>query len=392
MFYRQKQYFLSGPLPGLYNFFCSWKSGSLTGTRACLHVPVCTAPLGQRTTCAQVLAANMPERGVAQHRFSALPAQRSCKELSLHFKKERGRVCPPNYTSTGEGRWAGGRGWWWGQDSALPHVVSSCSTQPAEQSRDRDGGRALAQPSSVCPRLHAASGSMTVTPVPVPWHLWEHCPPLDWHCTASAGSADASSIQHRSDPREGPCVDGILQHGSSKCSWMYELQHTNGSVSLRCMKRQSALDLANAVLLRVCHFWQQRDVAIYHPGENGQVKNVSSVAWSTTTVHVVQLEWPQPRAAVTAAQRGAPSPALHAAAPTWTRQRSCAGHVLSPVGHSFPTAQVMVVMVWRSKLKRLPKHFRWFTDKPSSDSTQGDNCDLYYTCQETTWFKKFVSE
>lgn len=66
----------------------------------------------------------------------------------------------------------------------------------------------------------------------------------------------------------------------------------------------------------------------------------------------------------------------------------CAEPVCTPASHSFHTAQVTAVIMWRSKLKKLKKRFQWFTDKSLSERIKGDNCNLYYMSQELTWFEK----
>lgn len=67
-----------------------------------------------------------------------------------------------------------------------------------------------------------------------------------------AGSSTART------PRERPCLNVILQHGSGKwLTYICELQHINSSVSLRSMKRCGPQRTSQMLFhFWACHFWQ----------------------------------------------------------------------------------------------------------------------------------------
>lgn len=149
-------------------------------------------------------------------------------------------------------------------------------------------------------------------------------------------------------------------------------------------KTWSAVDLANAVLLLGLPFLAA-EAAIYHPGENGQVKNKCQVLLEAPPL-CTWCGWSglSPARGVIAAGRWAPSrhptQQPQPASPSrdgglcWARLVPCKPQFAHSPGHG--------CHVWRSKLKRLQKCFWRFTEKPFLERTQGDYCDLYCTRQE----------
>lgn len=161
-----------------------------------------------------------------------------------------------------------------GQASRGPRMPARDRAAPSQQRPAR-----RAEPGQGW-RLGSGPAQQCVSPAACCWWKYSHescswCPGSPESTGPSgAGPAPALRAQHM------PAGASAAQSPREGLVCISELQHSYSSVSLRYMKRHG-LQWTLQMLFHfwAWHFWQQKEEAFYHPGDNGQVKNqVSGVA------------------------------------------------------------------------------------------------------------------
>lgn len=187
-------------------------------------------------------------------------------------------MCPPNCTLTVRAGELGAECDSKGQGSVPSDMTPSHTAQPEEQ---RQGWwPSLPQPSNVCPQLCAAGGNTTVTPGAPATLRALMSPGLDLHqfCRLSTHRQDPAlpSAQEKGFALVLFCNAAAVSGPSTNVSYNTTLAF------YLCLWKDAVCDRPCkwCSIPEFAIFWQQKEVTIYHPGENGQVKNKSQVLFA----------------------------------------------------------------------------------------------------------------